>query len=442
MKVIRIKGGRIVDPCSGRDEVDDLWIVDGKVFLSAPGGSKAKEEVIDASGKVVAPGLVDIHVHFRDPGQTHKETIRTGSEAAAAGGFTTVVGMPNTVPVCDNAGTFRYIQNAIQADAKIRVLQTGALTRGLEGEQMAPIGSLKNAGVVAVTDDGYCVQNNQLMRQIASYARMFDLPILDHCQDYSLTEGAVINEGHWSLRLGLRGWPREAEEIIVSRNIILSELTGAHIHMQHISSGNSVRMLREAKLRNIRATAEASPHHISLTDSECRNYNTLFKMNPPLREDADRKKIIEGLRDGTIDCIATDHAPHTADEKNVEFDYAPFGIIGLETALPVVLDTLVKEEGFSLLSALGLMSAKAAKVLGIPGGSLSEGSDADIVIFDPEEEWVPGPDSFRSRSHNSPWLGRKLTGKVTRTIVAGKTVYSPNVAPNIRERSETPPSPA
>ncbi|MCC5789110.1 MAG: dihydroorotase [Opitutales bacterium] len=379
--------------------------------------------VIDAKGLVVAPGLVDPHVHFREPGQTHKETIKTGSQAAAAGGFTTVVCMPNTSPPADNAGTIQFIQDAIRRDAIVNVYPTGTITVGMQGEKLAPIGSLKNTGVVAITDDGLCVQNNQIMRRAVEYAAMFDLPVMDHCQDYALTEGAVMNEGVWSLRLGLRGWPAAAEDIIVSRDVTLSTHTGAHIHLQHISSGYAVDIIRRAKSRGVRITAEASPHHISLTDACLAGYDTNFKMNPPLRTEEDRLILIEGLRDGTLDCIATDHAPHTDYEKDCEFDYAPNGIIGLETSLAVSLQTLIPSQGFSLSEVIALLTHKPAALVNLPKGTLSPGRDADVVLFDPEESWTVDPKKLHGKSINCPWNHCNLKGRVHQTLVSGQVVY-------------------
>jgi dihydroorotase len=368
--------------------------------------------------------LVDIHVHFREPGQTHKETIATGSHCAAAGGFTTVVCMPNTSPVADNAGTIQFINDAIRRDAVVKVLPTGCITVGMKGQALAPIGSLKRMGVVAITDDGDCVQSNELMRRACEYAKMFGLPIMDHCQDHSMTQGAVMNEGVMSTRLGLRGWPNAAEDLIVSRNVILSGYTGAHIHLQHISSKLSVEIIRRAKARGVRITAEATPHHIALTDEALAGYDTNFKMNPPLRTEADRQEIIAGLRDGTLDCIGTDHAPHTDYEKDKEFDYAPNGILGLETALPVVLGVLVHENKFKLPQVIDLMTRKPAALLGLPAGTLAPGAAADLCLFDPAEKWRYDAKAGFSKSRNSPWHGQTLTGRVRSTIVDGKVVFT------------------
>jgi len=413
----------VIDPASRRDARGDLFARDGRIVASLSAAERRRARVVDARGQVAAPGLVDIHVHFREPGQTHKETIATGSRAAAAGGFTTVVCMPNTSPPADNAGTIQYILDAVRRDSLVKVLPTGCITIGMKGEALAPIGSLKRAGVVAITDDGDCVQSNEVMRRAIEYAKMFDLPVMDHCQDLSMTDGAVMNEGVMSIRLGLRGWPNAAEDLIVSRNVILATYTGAHIHMQHVSSALSVDIVRQAKARGVRVTAEASPHHIALTDASLSTYDTNFKMNPPLRTEADRRAVIEGLRDGTIDCIATDHAPHTDYEKDKEFDYAPNGIVGLETALPVVLGVLLRESRFSLARVVDLMTRRPAGVLGLAAGTLAPGAAADICVFDPKEAWTYDSKAGFSKSGNSPWNGARLQGRVKATIVDGRVVF-------------------
>jgi dihydroorotase len=423
MSSLWIKHARVIDPATSRNAVGDLFITDGKFVKTLSAAAKKDARVIDAKGLVACPGLVDIHVHFREPGQTHKETIATGSRAAAAGGFTTVVCMPNTAPVADNAGTIQFINDATRRDAVIKVLPTGCITVGQKGAALAPFGSLKRAGVVALTDDGDCVQSNELMRRACEYAKMFNLPIMDHCQDASLTQGAVMNEGSVSTRLGLRGWPHAAEDIIVARDVILSEYTGAHLHLQHISSKYSVGIIRRAKARGVKITAEATPHHLAFTDDALATYDTNFKMNPPLRTAADRRAIIAGLRDGTLDCISTDHAPHTDYEKDKEFDYAPNGILGLETALAVALDVLVRQSKFKLAHVVDLMTRQPARILGLPAGSLTAGAAADVCLFDPAEKWKYDAKAGFSKSSNSPWHGQTLTGRVKLTLVDGRVIF-------------------
>ncbi|PTY07310.1 dihydroorotase [Opitutaceae bacterium EW11] len=423
MSSLWISNVRVIDPACGRDAAGDLFAVDGKIVPDLSSEQRQKAQKIDGSGLVACPGLVDIHVHLREPGQTHKETILTGSQAAAAGGFTSVVCMPNTSPVADTAGTIQFIKDIVQRDAVVKVYPTGCITVGQKGQALAPIGSLKRAGVVAITDDGDCVQNNELMRRAVEYAKMFDLPVMDHCQDTALTHGAVMNEGVMSTRLGLRGWPNCAEDVIVSRNVILSTYTGAHIHLQHISSRNAVEIIRRAKNRGVKITAEATPHHIALTDAALATYDTNFKMNPPLRTEADREEIIAGLRDGTLDCIATDHAPHTDYEKDKEFDFAPNGILGSETALAISLETLVRHHGFKLSHVIDLMTRRPANILHLPAGTLAPGTAADICLFDPEESWTYDAKAGFSKSSNSPWHGRQLKGRVKMTLVDGNVVY-------------------
>lgn len=423
MPALWIKNARVIDPAAKRDAVGDVFVKNGRIAASLSATDKKRAKVIDATGRVACPGLVDVHVHFREPGQTHKETIATGTRAAAAGGFTTVVCMPNTTPPASTPGTIQFIQDAIERDAVVHVYPTGCITVDMKGEALAPIGSLKRAGVVAITDDGDCVQSNELMRRACEYAGMFDLPIMDHCQDHSMTQGAVMNEGVVSTRLGLRGWPNAAEDIIVSRNVILSTYTGAHIHMQHISSKNAVEILRRAKARGIRVTAEATPHHLALTDAALGTYDPNFKMNPPLRTEEDRQALITGIKDGTIDIVATDHAPHTNYEKDKEFDFAPNGILGLETALPVTLGVLLREARLKLPRIIDLMARRPAELFKLPAGTLADGACADICLFDPDESWTYDTNAGFSKSANSPWHGRELKGRVKTTIVAGRVVY-------------------
>jgi dihydroorotase len=424
MPSLWITNARVIDPAAKRDAAGSIFIRDGKFVSSLSAAEKKRAKKIDARGLVACPGLVDIHVHFREPGQTHKENIATGSHAAAAGGFTSVVCMPNTAPPADNAGTIQFIADAAERGAVVHVYPTGCITVGMKGQALAPIGSLKRAGVVAITDDGDCVQSNELMRRALEYAKMFDLPIMDHCQDHSMTVGAVMNEGVMSTRLGLRGWPHAAEDIIVARDVILSESTGAHVHLQHITSRFSVDIIRRAKARGARVTAEATPHHLAFTEDALTGYDTNLKMNPPLRTEADRQSLIAGLRDGTLDIIATDHAPHTPDEKDREFDFAPNGILGLETALAVSLDVLVRKNKFKLATVVDLLTRKPAQILKLPAGTLAEGAAADVCLFDPDEKWRYDAKAGFSKSRNSPWHGQTLTGRVKTTIVGGKIVFA------------------
>ncbi len=426
MKTVCIAGGRIIDPVNKRDEIGDLWIADGLIVEPSDSNKHAPGvEVMDASGLVVAPGLIDMHVHFREPGQTHKETIATGALAAAAGGFSSVVCMPNTSPVADNAGTITLIREKAQAAASINVFTTGTITKGIAGEELAPYGSMISAGIVAITDDGHCVQNHEVMRRALEYARMFDLPVLDHCQDYALVGNGVMHEGEWSLRLGLPGWPRVGEEVIVARNILLSELCDSPIHCQHISSGGSVRLLRDAKARGVKISGEVCPHHIALTDKFLQTFDSNYKMNPPLRTERDIEALLEGLADGTLDVLCSDHAPHAFYEKEVELDQAPFGITGLETEFGIFCDILVhKRKVMNLSRLIELFTASPARLLSLDRGTLSTGAVADVTLIDPELVWTFDMEKSRSLSRNTPFHGAKLKGRAVRTIVGGKTIWT------------------
>ena len=453
MNSLLLTGGRVIDPANRFDAVADLLIVEGKIAALGPDAKKqvpAESERLDTKGLVVCPGLIDLHVHLREPGQTAKETIATGTAAAARGGFTSVVCMPNTSPAVDNAGTVALIRERADRSGVVNVFITGAITKGLAGEELAPIGSLKRAGVVAITDDGHCVQNNELMRRALEYARMFNLPVMDHCQDYSLVSDGVAHEGYWSAALGLHGWPAAGEEMIVARNIQLAELTGAHVHCQHLSAAGSVRLIREALKRDVPVSGEACPHHFVLTDAavagsekfwssdgkgvfDCRNresnrpawlaYDTNLKMNPPLRSARDREAIIEGIVDGTLEVLGSDHAPHCDYEKEVEFDYAPFGITGLETELAFSLMQLYHTKLLGLSDLIAKFTVAPARLLRLAKATLSLGADADVTVFDPDREWVFEKAQTASKSFNSPFYGWQLKGKATATIVAGKIVW-------------------
>jgi dihydroorotase len=417
-----IRGGRIIDPASGRDEIADLLIENGVIsnVTSAP----ANVPVIGAQGLIVAPGLIDMHVHLREPGGSQKETIASGTRAAAAGGFTSVLAMPNTTPVADGPNTIALMRQRAAETARVNVFVSGCITVGMKGEQLAPIGSLNKAGVVALTDDGHCVQNNELMRRALDYARMFDLLTLDHCQDYNLSAGGVMHEGYWSTVLGLPGWPRIAEDMIVARNILLSELTGARIHVQHLSSADSVRLVREAKARGVKISAEAMPHHLALTDASIESHDTRFKMNPPLREKSDQDALFAGLADGTIEILASDHAPHASYEKEVEFADAPFGIVGLETELGLFQKLLIGGGVLDWPGMLRKLTINPARLLGLDRGTLAPGAPGDVTIIDPNHAWTVDSSRFESLSRNTPFDGWELPGRATHTIVSGTLVWS------------------
>ena len=432
VSAIIIRGGRIIDPANKRDEIADLYIVDGKIVGSKSEireeftrrGGKSEIEEIDARGLIVAPGLIDIHVHLREPGFGHKETIESGGRAAAAGGFTTIVCMPNTSPTADNPSTIAWIKDRAAAVACVNVLPTGAISKNLAGEELAPIGSLAQAGVVAITDDGHCVQNHEVMRRAVEYARMVDLPVLDHCQDYNLVGTGVVHEGYWSTLLGLPGWPAAGEEAMVMRNILLTELCDHHIHCQHVTTIGSVRLLREARARGVKISGEVCPHHIALTDEAIQDFDTKCKMNPPLRSQADVNALMEGIADGTLSILASDHAPHADFEKEVEFDAAPFGIVGLETDLGLFIDLLVhKHHKIDIARLIAMYTIEPARLLKIDAGTLSIGARADVTLIDPDLEWTVWIDQFESASRNSPFNGWKLKGRAVRTIAGGETVW-------------------
>ena len=419
-----IRNGRIVDPANKRDEIADLFLEDGNVVAALSEIHDPKVEISDATGLVVTPGLIDIHVHLREPGFGWKETIETGAKAAAAGGFTTLVCMPNTSPAADNPSTIAWIKDRAAEVSGVHILPTGTISKNLAGEELAPIGSLAQAGVVAITDDGHCIQNHELMRRAVEYARMVGLPVLDHCQDYNLVGNGVVHEGYWSTLLGLPGWPAIGEEVIVARNILLAELCDHQIHCQHISAAGSVRLLREARARGVKISGEVCPHHLALTDEAIQNFDTNYKMNPPLRSERDIGAMRAGIADGTLEILASDHAPHAKFEKEVEFDLAPFGIIGLETELGLFLDLLVhKHKTIGLPRLIEMFTANPARLLKINAGTLSVGAIADVTLIDPDLEWTVDANATQSMSRNTPFDGWRLKGRAVRTIVGGETVW-------------------
>jgi len=427
---IVIKNGRVIDPANGLDEPKDLLIDKGRIkALESPGSisfdAGEKPSVIDAKGCVVCPGLIDMHVHFREPGFEYKETITSGCRSAAAGGFTSVAVMPNTNPVNDTRAVTEHILSLARTEDIINVYPIAAITQKLEGERLSEMADLKDAGAIAFSDDGRPVMNNELMRRAFEYSKMFKLPLIQHSEMLDLTEGGCMNEGMVSTELGLKGMPTEAEDIMVYRDIALLEKTGGRLHVAHISSKNSVDLVRQAKSRGLSVTCEVAPHHFTLTDEAVRGYDTNTKMSPPLRAIDDVEAIKEGLQDGTIDIIATDHAPHDIADKQVEYQNACFGIVGLETALPLSLK-LVDEKILSMGDVIKKLTSTPADIFNLKAGSLSLGNEADILIFNPNLEYSIDISKFHSKSKNSPFDGWKVKGKVIHTLVKGKTAYSAN----------------
>jgi dihydroorotase len=421
---IVVKGARVVDPAGGRDEVADLFIEGGRI--AEPDGPTSGATVVDADGLVVAPGLVDLHSHLREPGREDKETIETGCRAAALGGYTAVSAMANTDPVADNAAVVHEVRDLAQRACMCDVFPVGAITRGLAGEKMAELGEMINAGVRIFSDDGRCVPSARVLRNALTYARAFDGAVIaEHCEDPSLSEGGQMHEGYHSSSLGLAGQPREAEEIVVARDLALARLTGGRLHLCHLSSAGSVSLVRRAKAEGLRVTAEVTPHHLVFTDEDLRTYDSNFKVNPPLRTAEDRDALIEGLADGTVDAVATDHAPHAVEEKETEFDQASFGTTGLETALAAVLTFVVGSGAMTLTGALEAMSTRPARILGTDdhGMPLEPGAPANVIAFDPAAEWVVEP-PFASKSRNSAFLGRTLRGRMVHTIYRGELVVA------------------
>ena len=420
-----IRGGRVVDPSQGLDEVLDLLLEDGKVAEIGSAVDGGSAEILAADGMVVTPGLIDVHVHLREPGQEYKETIESGTRAAVAGGFTAVACMANTDPVNDNASITDHIIKEAARCQMARVYPVGAISKGLEGKELAEVGEMVRAGIVAISDDGRPIEDPELMRRALLYAQHFGIPVVQHAQDLSLSGGGVMHEGEFSTRLGVPAIPALAEDVMVGRDLLLLEVTGGHYHVQHLSSRRSLDLLREARSKGLRATCEVTPHHLLLTDRDVfeQHLDPNIKMNPPLRSEQDRAALIEGLRDGSIDLIASDHAPHHPDEKEIDFVDAPFGILGLETTLSLCLDRLVAGGVLDLSQLVELLSCAPARVFSLPGGTLAPGSPADVTLIDLDREVVVDSASFESRSRNTPFDGWRLRGGPRATVVAGDVVY-------------------
>ncbi|HEY8468571.1 MAG TPA: dihydroorotase [Longimicrobiales bacterium] len=427
-RALLLRGGRVVDPSQGIDDVLDVLLVDGKVArlgrdLEAP----EHAEVRNVAGLVVCPGLIDLHVHLREPGGERKETIETGARAAAAGGFTAVCAMPNTDPPVDDPAAVGFVRAQGMRAGYARVYPVAAVSVGQRGERLAAIGEMVDAGAVAISDDGRPVADAGLMRLALEYAQTFGIPVASHCEDLSLSRGGSMNEGLVSTRLGLQGIPNAAEDVMIARDLLLAELTGGRLHIQHVSTRRGVEMIRAAKERGVQVTAEATPHHLTLTDEAVDGYRTEAKVNPPLRTAADVAAVREGLADGTLDVLATDHAPHHYDEKEQAFDDAPFGIVGLETALGIALTELVGKGVLTLSQLVDRMSCGPARAFRLPGGTLAEGSPADVTVIDLNAEWTVDPDRFLSKSRNTPFAGWKLVGQAALTIVGGRIVWDREV---------------
>ena len=420
---LAIIGGRVIDPESKMDRIADIFIRDGVIKrIDKPKSKFGAKETIDAKEMIVAPGLIDMHTHLREPGREDEETIYTGSCAAVAGGFTSVCCMPNTHPPIDNQETVKFVYEKAK-QAKCRVYPVGCITKNQMGEELTEIYDLVQAGVVAVSDDGKPVSNPQVMRNALEYCRMFDLPVISHCEDLNLSGSGVMHEGFVSTGLGMSGIPSVAEEIMVARDIKLAEFTKARIHIAHVSTEGSVELIRQAKKRGIKVTCEATPHHFSLTHEIIRTFDTNAKVNPPVRSKKDVEALKKGLADGTIDCIATDHAPHSIEEKDVEFDFAPCGMVGLETALGLMITELIEKKVLSWPQAIAKLTINPARILNLNGGRIKKNSPADITIIDPKATWIVEPTKFQSKSKNSPFGKRKLKGKVYYTIIDGKVKY-------------------
>ena len=423
MASLLIRNGRVIDPAQELDRISDVLLEDGKVSRITSGLQAPESQVLDATGLIVAPGLIDIHVHLREPGREDEETIQSGSEAAAVGGFASICCMPNTNPINDNPAVTSFILKEAERRAVTRVFPIGAISVGSAGERLAEIGEMVNAGAVGISDDGKGVMDGQLMRRAMEYSLPFKIPIIEHCEELNLSAHGCMNEGYYSTLLGLKGMSRLAEDTMAARDIMLAELTGAHVHIAHLSTRGAAELVRQAKRKGIHATCEVCPHHFTLSDAACRDYDTNTKMSPPLRSEDDIQALLEAIVDGTVDCIVTDHAPHNPNEKMLEFDQAPFGIIGLETALGLVLTRLYHSGLIGLNRVVELMSTQPARLINQPLGHLKSGGTADLTLFDTEAEWVYDLGQTRSKSRNSPFHGTALKGRVAATIVDGKVVY-------------------
>ncbi|MFN7921077.1 MAG: dihydroorotase [Bryobacteraceae bacterium] len=423
MRSLLVKNGRVMDPASNHDAVADILVVDGKIAAMAAGLAVTADETFDAAGRVVAPGFIDMHVHLREPGYEYSETIETGGKAAAAGGFTTICCMPNTLPVNDNATVTSYIIERAKRYSPVNVFPIGAITKGSAGEELASIGAMREAGIVAISDDGKPVMNSRVMRRAMELAAGWDLPVIDHCEDLNLSAGGDMHEGCTSVRRGLRGIPAASEDVMVARDILLAELTGARYHVAHISTRNAVKMVAFARAQGLKVSCEVTPHHFVLADEDTAPYDSNYKMKPPLRGKRDVDCVLDGLTDGTIEVVATDHAPHAGSDKMQEFERCPFGITGLETAIGLSMDLLVHSGRISLMHLIGLYTTGPARVLRLDRGSLRVGGPGDITVFDPELRWTYDVNKTLSKSKNSPFDGREFRGGPVATIVGGRIVW-------------------
>jgi dihydroorotase len=425
MHTLRISNGRIIDPAQHLDQVADLWVRGDRILGIGPQAGLHADRTLDAAGKIVCPGLIDMHVHLREPGREEDETIATGTAAALAGGVTSVACMPNTEPALDNQAAAEFIYLQAERAGNANVFPIGAITKGRAGKELAEIGGLVEGGAVAFTDDGSPVVSAEIMRRALEYCRMFDKPVLEHCEDLELTRGGVMNEGFESMRLGLRGMPAAAEEIFVHRDIALAELTGGRLHILHVSTAGSVDLIRRARQRGVRVSGEACPHHFTLTDRYLRTFDSNYKMAPPLRTDADVQAIIAGLKDGTLEVIATDHAPHAPEKKMRELDQAPNGIIGLETLLPICVVSLIEPGHLTWPQLIEKLTVNPARILGIDRGTLKPGAPADVTVIDPTAEWTIDPSRFRSKSRNCPFAGWKVRGRAWAVVLDGMVKVEP-----------------